>query len=530
MDHYYKLKSNVAAIPTIGSWYAWPLLIPPHSFCRFLANYYLKIVESYITNPLSHENALKLEHFKGGPFINRPREDYDKIKIWYDSYKMKYDLLINLNKDLEYFETEVMNKYTGQRLDSIYEILPNSLKGRVECFYNRSNVLAYRFIEPFYYQSEFYHSDLQGIKLLQINSDKRDFSLTTPQIRYNDNELIINIPFKSKILDRLFSNDLTSVEINNIAEDFKLNKNDSNLFKDFFEIGSSQKKRAIIENTIHYLGHAALLIKTTSQVIMLDPVLSYDGYLDSNEISRYTYEDLPDKIDYVFITHNHQDHILLESLLRIRSKIGSIVIPKSCSNTLEDPSLRLILKECGFNNIIELSEFEEITEKEFKIQGIPFIGEHGDLINRTKLAYAITVKDKKILCAADSTNEVKNLYSEVFSLIGKIDHLFIGMECEGAPVSWLYGPLFTKKLAREHDQTRRLKGSNFSQAKEIVENLKADNVYIYAMGQEPWLGNVMHISYTDESLPIIESNKLIEYVKNMGKSCERLYLSKEISI
>ena len=46
---------------------------------------------------------------------------------------------------------------------------------------------------------------------------------------------------------------------------------------------------------------------------LFDPVLSYTY---ESEIARYTYADLPDHIDYVVITHNHQDHILLETLLQ----------------------------------------------------------------------------------------------------------------------------------------------------------------------------------------------------------------------
>ena len=44
---------------------------------------------------------------------------------------------------------------------------------------------------------------------------------------------------------------------------------------------------------------------------LFDPVLSYTY---ESGISRYTYDDLPDRIDYVLVTHNHQDHILFETL------------------------------------------------------------------------------------------------------------------------------------------------------------------------------------------------------------------------
>src|SRR6185436_19797617 len=115
-----------------------------------------------------------------------------------------------------------------------------------------------------------------------------------------------------------------------------------------------------------------------------DPVLSYTY---ENDISRYTYLDLPDSIDYVLITHNHQDHILFETMLQLRHKIGTIVVPRSSGGALQDPSLKLMLRQIGFANVIELDEMESLDFPQGSITGLPFLGEHADLNIRTKLAY-----------------------------------------------------------------------------------------------------------------------------------------------
>ena len=53
-------------------------------------------------------------------------------------------------------------------------------------------------------------------------------------------------------------------------------------------------------------------------------------------------------------------------------------------------------------------------------------------------------------------------------------------------------------------------------------------VYVYAMGQEPWLKYLTSIQYTDESHPIVESNKLVASCQSKGIESERLYCQKEI--
>jgi hypothetical protein len=50
------------------------------------------------------------------------------------------------------------------------------------------------------------------------------------------------------------------------------------------------------------------------------------------------------------------------------------------------------------------------------------------------------------------------------------------------------------------------------------------------MGQEPWLNYIMSIKYTDQSRPIIESDRLIKTCEERRITAERLYGEKEILI
>src|SRR5262249_41795356 len=120
------------------------------------------------------------------------------------------------------------------------------------------------------------------------------------------------------------------------------------------------------------------------------------------------------------------------------------------------------------------------------------------------------------------------VYEHVHKDIGEIEVLFLGMECDGAPLSWIYGPLLTQKLERKMDQSRRLAGSNFERGIRMVEQFGCKEVYVYAMGQEPWLNYVMRVKYTDESGPIVQSNRLLATCAERGIESEQLFGEKEI--
>jgi hypothetical protein len=156
------------------------------------------------------------------------------------------------------------------------------------------------------------------------------------------------------------------------------------------------------------------------------------------------------------------------------------------------------------------------------------MGEHADLNIRSKLAYLMRLGDQKLMFAADSCNVEPALYMHLQREIGDVRTLFVGMECDGAPLSWLYGPLLSRRMERAQDESRRLSGSNYCQAMEIIKLLNCKEVFVYAMGQEPWLNYIMSIKYTSESHPLVQSNKLIATCREQGLLAERLFGEREM--
>jgi L-ascorbate metabolism protein UlaG (beta-lactamase superfamily) len=187
-----------------------------------------------------------------------------------------------------------------------------------------------------------------------------------------------------------------------------------------------------------------------------------------------------------------------------------------------------MLQQIGFHDVRELDELESVEVDGGYILGVPFLGEHGDLNIRTKTAYLVKLENRSVLCVADSNNLEPQLYEHIHELTGDVDVLFLGMECDGAPLSWVYGPLLTKPLARKLDQSRRFDGSNCEKGLHLVNSLRPQQVYVYAMGQEPWLTYLTNIQYTEESRPMVESNNLVRDCLARGRVSERLFGCKEI--
>jgi L-ascorbate metabolism protein UlaG (beta-lactamase superfamily) len=520
------LKPNIQVEPLVDQWYAWSHLIPPATAARNLTERHFRIMDSYIDAPQIHASAVRNPKMLGGPFIDYGGKRVEDIKALRDETRKKRNNLIELSTAIASLEEMLRHNATGFSLKPLYEKIPSGLRGYVELVYDLNNYPSFRIVEPLLYKSAYYDRSAQSLMLSMTSGDDRPFVLSTPRLESLEN-VHLHIPFEDSVIDQLFQLKSSPRQLHEIRALLDVPPGSERLFESFFGATGPAPYQTYEGKGVRwrYFGHACILIETNGISMLFDPVLSYTY---ESEISRYKYSDLPDRIDYVLITHNHQDHVLFETLLQLRHKISNIVVPRNSGGSLQDPSLKLILQNCGFRSVIELGEMETLNCEGVTITGLPFFGEHADLDIRSKLAYLIRRYKHTLLFAADSCNIEPALYDHVQREIGKIDALFIGMECDGAPLSWLYGPLVTKRMDRAMDESRRLAGSNFDQAANIVERFRCRDVYVYAMGQEPWLNHVMSLKYTPESRPILESNRLLEYCIDRGIVAERLFGEKEI--
>jgi L-ascorbate metabolism protein UlaG (beta-lactamase superfamily) len=521
------LKPNVVFEPLIDSWYAWPHLVSPATAAMNVVKRHVDIIESYLSNPEAHEKAVADAKMRGGPFIDVNRGRIDEVrKLLAETTDRRASLFV-FARAVRELHTMLQTEAKGFSLEELYAKVPPPLKGLVELYYDLHNHPSFRLFEALLYKSRYYDDGAQSVALWITNNDHRPFCLSTPRLEERE-VLRLDIPFRDPAIDELARMKRTPAPIDQAGKLLGIRPEQEALFETFFttERPPVYQKYNGDKIRMRYFGHACILIETRDVSILLDPVISYYGY--QSDVEHFSDSDLPDVIDYVLITHNHQDHILFETLLPLRHKIRNLIVPRTRGGRLEDPDLRLMMQHIGFENVRELDEMETIDFGDTSITGVPFMGEHSDLNILSKLCYFVRVDRFTLLFMADSRVMEPELYRHVERLTGGVDVLFLGMECDGAPLSWLYGPLMPKRLPRDQDSSRRLSGSDCAKGMSLVDIFHPREVYVYAMGQEPWLEFISSIKYTDASNPIVQSGKLVRECLERGIVAERLYGEKEI--
>ena len=188
----------------------------------------------------------------------------------------------------------------GHSLEALYDHVPNPLQGYVELVYDLNNHPSFRLLKRLLYRNKYYDRSLQSFRVSTISGDDRPFVLSTPRLP-DDSHIDWPVPFESADVDRLFEMRRRPAGFSEIKEllGVPAQKEDP-LFGLFTEQpppsygdyrGSGARWR--------YFGHACILLKTRGLNILLDPVLSYT-YETQN--SRYTYDDLPQRIDFALLS------------------------------------------------------------------------------------------------------------------------------------------------------------------------------------------------------------------------------------
>ncbi len=517
------LREDAYVEPLVNKWYAWPYLIPPLTYSMYMTKTHRRLMASFVENSQLHILANQDRGLSGGgEFVDCTVEQIEDVKALLTSFDAQHGIHRELADAVKQLDAVVKCHKTGETIEPLYEQVPELLKGYVELFMDLYHQPSYRLIESLLYRSPYYNESMQSVSFgLLSRVTVRPFVLSTPRLP-DANHLHVRRSFASPVWDSVFrarEQGATAAEVEGWFDGI-LTEGGLPRRELFTTAEPSARYEPLREGVrVRYIGHAGFLIETGNTSILVDPVVA--NRTESNAGDVISYSELPPKIDYICLTHSHSDHTNLETLLQLRYKTGKVIVPKNNGGSLADPSLKLLLKQLGFD-VIDVDDLEELSLPDGRIVSLPFLGEHGDLNIRSKSAWFFELQGKKIFAGADSSNLEPHMYRHIHQLTGDLDILAIGMECVGAPYTWLYGALTTEPVPRKIRESRRLNGSGFEKASRMVETFHARQVLIYALGLEPWYGYFMGLDYRSDSEQIVQSGKLLEYCQEHGIDAERL--------
>ena len=150
----YYLKANVLAEPLVGSWYAWPHLLPPATYSLNVLERHLSIMKSYVQAPMVHWAAVKNPAMLGGPFVNYPPNRANEVKALVEWTQKEQAELLVLAKAIKELDEMLRNEAKGFSLEPLYPRVPEPLRGYVELLYDLNNNPSFRLIERLLYSSK----------------------------------------------------------------------------------------------------------------------------------------------------------------------------------------------------------------------------------------------------------------------------------------------------------------------------------------------------------------------------------------
>jgi L-ascorbate metabolism protein UlaG (beta-lactamase superfamily) len=520
------LDPSVKIEPLVDRWYAWPHLLAPAQQALNLAYRYLPAAKSFVAAPSVHIAAAQNPEMFGGPFLDLPEAAVSQVRAYVAEVESRRSVALRFADQLRAFNIE-LQRADGYCLDGLRQRLPEDLSGRVELIYDLNSHPKLRLLEEMFMVDDLGLAGAEELLLHRQRDIDRAFFLSTPRIGVPDS-LSLRIPFGSEIAKAIC--DCRHVPIDLVEIAARLEQPIEALAPYFVSPSSGATARARYAGDgvrVRYFGHACLLIETCDICILVDPTMAHDRHGD---VPHFTIADLPSRIDILFISHGHQDHFSPEMLMQLRGRVDRVLIPPSNRGELADPSLKGILQRLGYSRIETLEPLDVVGLKNGSITALPFSGEHCDLDVHSKQCAIVELKGRRICLFIDSDAVDPHTYQRLRSLVCNPDIMFLGMECFGAPLSWLYGPLITQPTSTKNDRSRRLSGANCERAWRLTENLQPRRVFVYAMGQEPWMRYVMGLTYPSDSVQVKESGAYIERCRQAGIPAKSLYLTMEEEI
>jgi L-ascorbate metabolism protein UlaG (beta-lactamase superfamily) len=534
MNELYRFSRSTVVEPLVNRWSACSPCIAPLTASLYANHYQLPNLRQYLESPEVAVEACRNPKYRAGRFVNIPAHRAQEVKAFVEQTEKEYADSIRLAREMLRFQVLLNTQAAaGLPLAPLYGKLPDELRGYVELLYDYFTRPMLRVSEPLLYESRHYRPHLQSFRLFPLASDaSREFIFSTPRLP-SPQAVDWPVPFNDPRVDELFRLDAQPRPLAHIRELLGLRAADDALLAQLVQACPAALPAAPPAPPpegavrIRHFGHACVLVEWQGVSILVDPCFGCvprEPAPAAGGAARLSYEDLPAHIDFALVTHNHHDHYSLETLLRIRHKLGCLVVPRAHGLHHGDISLKLLSRRIGFRNVVELDTLESIPLPGGRIVGVPFLGEHSDLPH-AKTAYVVEAHGQRMLFAADSDCLDARLYQHLADALGPVQTVFLGLECVGAPMTWSCGALFAIKPTLQQDQQRRQHGCDAERGLKMLQALKAQRLYVYAMGLEPWYEWLLGLAYTDDAPQIREMRQILVQARQAGLREARLLAS-----
>jgi L-ascorbate metabolism protein UlaG (beta-lactamase superfamily) len=504
------LRPDATVEPLVNQWHAWAYLLSPASAAMYFANGHAKLMKAFAASPQVHATALKNKAMRGGPYVDLEAAAAPLVKELYERSLRDEARSFELAEALRGLDRVLSEEAKGYSLEQLYKKVPGALQGYIELVYDLADNPSVRVMEGLLFETRYHDPTRQSVRLTLASPDGRAYALSTPRVE-RPGDVALRVPFASRALDALYR---ARHEAISLAELGAALGTPPAALRPFFTADAPPSPPARPATTrARTFGHASVLLESGAASVFVDPILSAASAAGP---ARYTHADLPAAIDAVVVTESQPDHCVLEALLELRHRVGAVIVPRASGGNLVDPSLELVLRHAGFPRVVELGELESFDCAGGSVTALPFLGKHADLDIRSKAGFAVRLGDTTTVLLGDSNNVEPRVFERVREWLGDVAALFIGTACDGAPMSWLYGPLFTRPLVRKNDLSRKLDGSDADRALAIALALGAKRVFPYGLGREPWLAHVVATPPAEGAKALVEAERLVAACKERG--------------
>lgn len=200
------------------------------------------------------------------------------------------------------------------------------------------------------------------------------------------------------------------------------------------------------KDVLIWFGHSSYFLQIDGKKFLVDPVFSGSASPFSFMVKSfkgsdiYTSEDFP-AIDYLFITHDHWDHLDYQTVLKLKPVVGKVITSLGTG---------AILEYWGFDpkNIIELDWNETVTfESGFLVTATSARHFSGRTLKRTQsvwCSFVLQTPSKKIFIGGDSGYDTH--FASIGAEHGPFDLALL--ECGQYNKSWRYIHMLPEQSAQ----------------------------------------------------------------------------------